>query len=195
MRCGDQSIVEEYSIIDYRNSEGLRDTIWGKGAIIRSHSVIYAGCEIGDNFHAGHGVLVRELCKIGDNVSIGSHSVIEHHVLIKDGVRIHSNAFIPEYSILERNAWIGPGVIVTNAKYPASKYTKENLEGVVVGESVRVGAGAVLLAGIKLGEKCMIGAGAVVTKDVEARSVVVGNPAKVVKVISDLRYGRKKAYE
>ena len=52
----------------------------GQGAVIRSHTVIYAGNIIGNNFQTGHGVLIREENIIGDHVSIGSHSVIEHHV-------------------------------------------------------------------------------------------------------------------
>ncbi len=91
----------------------------GSGALIRSHTVIYAGSVIGDRFMAGHGALVREENEIGDRVSIGSHSVVEHHVRLADGVRIHTGAFVPEFSILEEGAWLGPHVVFTNARLPA----------------------------------------------------------------------------
>src|ERR1700730_8745332 len=59
---------------------GELKTIIGNNAVIRSHTVIYAGNVIGDGFQAGHGALIRESNLIGNDVSIGSHSVIEHHV-------------------------------------------------------------------------------------------------------------------
>src|SRR5262249_4364331 len=73
-------------------------TVIGPRALLRSHTVVYAGNVIGERFATGHHALVREYNTIGDNVSIGSLSVVEHHVTIGNGVRIHSQCFIPEYS-------------------------------------------------------------------------------------------------
>ena len=165
----------------------LRTTI-GKNATIRSHSVIYAGNVIGDNFQTGHHVMVREENKIGDNVSIGTSSVVEHHVCIGDNVRIHSQAFIPEETTLEAGCWIGPKVVITNAKYPLSPGVKSSLKGVTVRKNAKIGANATLLPGIIIGENSLIGSGAVVTKDVPAGKVVVGNPARVIRDISELPY-------
>ena len=77
---------------------GELETRIGANAVIRSHTVIYAGNSIGDNFNSGHGALVREDNQIGRDVSIGSHTVIEHHLEIQDGVRIHSQVFVPEFT-------------------------------------------------------------------------------------------------
>ncbi len=168
----------------------------GAGAVIRSHSVIYAGNVIGDRFQAGHGVLVRESNRIGNDVSIGTHSVIEHHVEIADGVRIHSNAFIPEYSVLEKDAWVGPGVIFTNARYPRSRGVKEALRGPLIKEGAKIGAGAVLLPGVVIGKDALVGAGAVVTRDVPDRTVVAGNPARPVGSVDRLQvYGSRDAHQ
>ena len=101
----------------------------GGNAIIRSHTVIYAGNVIGVNFQAGHGVLIREINQIGDDVSIGTHSIIEHHVTVGNRVRIHSSVFIPEFSILDDDTWVGPHAVFTNAAYPLSIGVKENLKG------------------------------------------------------------------
>lgn len=51
----------------------------------------------------------------------------------------------------------------------------------VIGDNVYIGAGAKILGPVHIGDNCVIGAGAVVLKDVPARSVVVGVPAKVIK--------------
>jgi acetyltransferase-like isoleucine patch superfamily enzyme len=155
--------------------------IIGASATIRSHAVIYRGTTIGDRFHAGHGALLREHTVIGDDVSVGSHTIVEHHVRLGDGVRLHSGCFVPEHSVLEAGAWLGPGVLVTNARYPNRPDTKDRLEGVHVGEAAAIGAGAVLLPGVRIGAGALIGAGAVVVRDVAPGVTVVGNPGRVVR--------------
>jgi acetyltransferase-like isoleucine patch superfamily enzyme len=158
----------------------------GPNAVIRSHAVIYAGNVIGAYFQTGHGVMIRELNEIGDDVSVGSHSIVEHHVKIGNRVRIHSNAFIPEYSILEEDAWIGPNVVCTNALYPLSPDAKKNLQGPHLLPGAKIGANATLLQGVVIGCNALVGAGAVVVHDVPDGKVVVGNPARIIKDISEL---------
>lgn len=161
-------------------AEGVPKLSFGDAIHIRSHTVIYTGNRIGDNFQTGHGVLIREYNEIGNNVSVGSHSVIEHHIKIGNNVRIHSQAFIPEESILEDDVWIGPSVVITNARYPLSANVKANLKGVTLRRRAIIGANATLLPGVEVGEEAIVGAGAVVTKDVPAYAVVVGNPATII---------------
>ena len=158
----------------------------GAGAVIRSHTVIYAGNVIGDHFETGHGALIREENQIGNNVSIGTHSIVEHHVEIGSDVRVHSGVFIPEYSVLEAGCWVGPGVIFTNARYPRSPGVKETLRGPQIRSGAKIGAGAVLLPGITVGRYALVGAGAVVVGDVPGGAVVVGNPGRIIKFIADL---------
>ncbi len=162
---------------------GEASTYIGDRAIIRSHTVIYDGNHIGDDFQTGHGVLIREDNCIGHRVSIGSHTVVEHHVVIEDDARIHSNAFVPEFSVLEAGCWIGPCVVITNARYPQSPRAKSSLKGVHVERRARIGAGAVLLPGVRIGAEALVGAGAVVTRDVPPQTVVVGNPARIINTV------------
>ncbi len=165
---------------------GELETRIGARAVIRSHTVIYAGNVIGDDLQTGHGVLIREENQIGSRVSIGSHSIVEHHVKIGDEVRLHSNVFVPEFSILEDGCWLGPNVVVTNARYPLSRNAKEQLQGAHIKRGAKIGANATLLPGIVIGENALIGAGAVVVEDVPAGAVVVGNPARAVKKVDDI---------
>jgi acetyltransferase-like isoleucine patch superfamily enzyme len=186
---GEESQIEDWTIIGVPprgKQPGELQTAIGPGAVIRSHTVIYAGNQIGRGFQTGHGVLVRELNEIGDNVSIGSHSIVEHHVKIGNGVRIHSQAFIPEFSILEDGCWIGPCVVLTNAPYPLSPRVKETLKGPTIKTGAKIGANATLLPGVVIGSDALVGAGAVVTRDVPPGKVVAGNPARVLKDVADL---------
>jgi acetyltransferase-like isoleucine patch superfamily enzyme len=168
--------------------EGDLETVLGSEAHLRSHTVIYAGNIIGDSFQTGNKANIRELNRIGNHVSVGTLAVIEHHVEIGNGVRIHSQAFIPEFSIIEDDVWIGPNVVLTNAKYPLSPGVKESLQGPRIKRGAKIGANATILPGVVVGEQARVGAGAVVVKDVPDRAVVVGNPARVIRQISELPY-------
>jgi acetyltransferase-like isoleucine patch superfamily enzyme len=191
VRLGTRSLIEDYCVIGVPPrgaSEGELETVLGSGAHLRSHTVVYAGNLIGNNFQTGNKVNIRELNHIGDNVSVGTLSVIEHHVEIGNNVRIHSQAFIPEFSILEDDAWIGPNVVLTNAKYPLSQGVKESLQGPRIKRGAKIGANATLLPGVVIGENALVGAGAVVIKDVPAGVVVAGNPARIIRQLKDLPY-------
>ncbi|HOX43467.1 MAG TPA: acyltransferase [Myxococcota bacterium] len=168
---------------------GELETHIGDGAVIRSHTVVYAGNRIGKNFQTGHGVLIREENQFGDDVSIGSGSIVEHHVQMGRGVRLHSHVFVPEYSILEDDCWLGPNVVLTNARYPRSPGVKDHLHGPHIGRNAKLGANVTVLPGVLIGEDALIGAGAVVTRDVLPGAVVVGNPGRQIKEIGELPYG------
>ena len=190
VKIGEGAQIGDYVIIGIppgSREEGELETVIGDSAIIRSHTVIYAGNVIGDNFQTGHGAMIREENEIGDNVSVGTGSVIEHHVRIEDDVRIHSQVFIPEYSVLEKGCWIGPNVVFTNAPYPSSPQAKEHLRGPTIKPHAKIGANATLLPGIVVGQNALVGAGAVAVKDVPEGKIVVGNPARVIKDTSELK--------
>lgn len=190
VRLGERVEIGDYAVVGVPprgKAEGQLETVIGDGAVIRSHSVIYAGNVIGIGFQTGHHAMIREENEIGDNVSIGTNSVVEHHVEIGNGVRIHSQAFVPEYSVLEEGAWIGPNVVLTNVPHPLCPKAKECIKGPTIRRGAKIGANSTILPFLVVGESALVGAGSVVVQDVPPRSVVAGNPAKVVKSIDQLR--------
>ena len=187
VELGDGTTIEDFALVGVIAADAeLAPLRMGRDARIRSHTVIYHGNVIGERFQTGHGVLIRESNRIGSDVSVGTHSIVEHHVELHDGVRIHSNAFIPEYSVLGAGAWVGPSVTFTNARYPLSPSAKSDLRGPIVGAGAKIGANSTLLPGVTIGCDALVGAGSVVIHDVPDGAVVVGNPARIVRYVTDL---------
>jgi acetyltransferase-like isoleucine patch superfamily enzyme len=165
---------------------GELPTVIGDNAVLRSHTVIYAGTVIGNNFQTGHGVVIREQVEIGDDVSIGSYSTIEHRIKIGNNVRFHGLNVIGEFTEIEEGCWIGPHVSVTNVPHPRCPVNKKCIKGATIRRQAKVCANATLLPAVEIGEYALVGAGAVVAKDVPRGVVVVGNPARVVKDVMEL---------
>ncbi|MCV0403173.1 MAG: hypothetical protein K5924_05630 [Chloroflexi bacterium] len=188
VELGDSTRVDEYVILGQvpGGNGRLGPLRIGEQATIRSHSVLYSGSHIGARLQTGHGVMIRESCRFGDDVSIGTHSIVEHHATLGNGVRVHSNAFIPEFSLVEEGAWIGPSVTFTNAMYPLSPEAKSTLKGPIIRRGAKIGANATLLPGVVIGVDALVGAGSVVVRDVPDGAVVAGNPARVIRRISDI---------
>ena len=183
VKLGADTTIEDFCIIGAlpKNCGAkVPETVIGGGAVIRAGTVIYAGNRIGKNFQTGNKANIRESNTIGDDVSIGTLAVVEHHVIIERGVRIHSQAFVPEYSHLKEGSWVGPHAVLTNAKFPLTAETKDNLRGPILERGARIGANATVLPGIVVGENALVGAGSVVVRDVGRGTVVAGNPAKII---------------
>lgn len=76
---------------------------------------------------------------------------------------------------------IGPEAsILTLGHDPQSPDFADRGGDVIIGDKVWIGYRAIILPGVKIGEGAVVGAGAVVTKDVEAFSIVAGNPARKI---------------
>ena len=99
------------------------------------------------------------------------------------------HTFIPEGITIEDGAFIGPHVCFINDKYPESvnpdgslkKPEDWKIEKTLVKKRANIGANATILCGTIIGENAIVGAGAVVTKDVPPNSIVVGNPARIIR--------------
>ena len=85
-------------------------------------------------------------------------------------------------SINPRGIHIGDGSHVLNGSMILSHDDCRRLKtDTYIGKNCEIGARSIILPGVTIGDSCIVGAGAVVTKDVPPNSVVVGNPAQIVK--------------
>ncbi len=132
-------------------------------------------------------------CTIGDNTRIGAYVEIQKNAVIGARCKIQSHSFICEGVTIEDEVFIGHNVCFTNDAFPRACRVDGALQSDAdwsviptrVCRRASIGSGAVVLAGITIGEGAIVGAGAVVTKDVPARMIVAGNPARVVRSLRE----------
>ncbi len=127
-------------------------------------------------------------CEIGDDTPIGQFVELQKGVRVGARCKIQSHTFICEGVTIEDEVFIGHNVNFLNDRYPAATTTTGKpkgeadwaLERTVVRQRAAIGTAAVIMPGVTIGEGAVVGAGAVVTKDVPARAVVAGVPAKTL---------------
>ena len=127
--------------------------------------------------HVGEGAAVRQpmFVDFGEHISIGARSFVNSGLTALDVARI----------TIGEDVQIGPNVQLLTPTHPLDP--DERLEGweaglpVTIGDNVWLGGGVIVVPGVTIGEGTVVGAGAVVTKDLPARVLAVGNPARVIR--------------
>ena len=157
----------------------------GDGTIVSTGAVVFAGAKIAARVILGDQSCVRERVVVGDDVVIGRGSLVENDTTIGAMTKIQAESYITAYSTLEEHVFVAPCVVTTNDNFMGrTERRHELIKGPTIRRGARIGGGAILLPGIEIGEEAFVGAGAVVTKNVEPRMLVVGNPARVMRAVS-----------
>lgn len=124
--------------------------------------------------HIASGAVVTGNVTLEKDVSIWHNAVLRGDsgaIYIGEGTNIQDNCVIHEKTTIGKYCTVGHGAIV---------------HGCTVGDNTMVGMGTIVLTGAVIGENCLIGAGALVTgkMNAPAGSLILGNPAKVVKQVT-----------
>ena len=115
--------------------------------------------DCGKNIHLGANVFINSDCQFQDQggIYIGDNSLVGHCTIL---------ATLNHGMLPEERGDLHP-------------------KPIHIGKSVWIGSGSVVLPGVTIGDNAIIGAGSVVTKDVPANMIAVGNPARVIRSITD----------
>ena len=118
-------------------------------------------------------------CEMGCNITIGSHAYINFDCVMLDNAPITLGDYV----------WVAPmvGLFATNhaLDFEERKNGMCQSKPIVIGDGVWLGGHVSVLGGVTIGEGAVVGAGAVVTHDIPPYSVAVGNPARVIRTITE----------
>lgn len=132
-------------------------------------------------------------CEIGDDTKIGAFVEIQKNARIGRYCKISSHTFVCEGVDIEDNVFIGHSVTFINDSYPRATTAGGGLqteddwkvEKTVVKRGASIGSGSTILSKVTIGENAIVGAGSVVTKDVPASAIVAGNPARILRFVTE----------
>jgi UDP-2-acetamido-3-amino-2,3-dideoxy-glucuronate N-acetyltransferase len=139
--------------------------------------------QIGEGTRVWQYVVILPGAIIGRDGNICSHCFIENQVVVGDRVTVKCGVQLWDGVTLEDDVFVGPNATFTNDREPRSRNAKATLLSTLVKKGASIGANATILPGLTIGEGAMIGAGSVVTKDVPPRTLVIGNPARVIRTL------------
>jgi acetyltransferase-like isoleucine patch superfamily enzyme len=130
-------------------------------------------------------------CAIGDETGVGAFVEIQKNATVGRRCKISSHTFICEGVTIEDHVFIGHGVMFINDSYPRATTPGGEIqtardwkvEPTLVRTGASIGSGATILSNVVIGEHAIVGAGSVVTRDVPARTIVAGNPARVLRTL------------
>lgn len=118
-------------------------------------------------------------CDFGYNITVGDNFYTNTNCCILDCAKV----------TIGNNVWIGPNVGIYTPNHAFD--SKERSDGyekslpIVIGDNVWIGGGVNIIGGVRIGENSIIGSGSVVTKDIPAGVIVAGNPAKIIREITE----------
>ena len=131
---------------------------------------------------AGSGFFIIEKpfrCDYGYNIEIGDNFFANYNFVVLDVGKVK----------IGNNVQIAPNVGLYTAGHPLHPDSRnsgyEYGIDITIGDNVWLGGGVIVLPGVTIGDNAVIGAGAVVTKDIPANAIAAGNPAKVIRYITE----------
>jgi acetyltransferase-like isoleucine patch superfamily enzyme len=193
-RIGAGCVIEDHAVLgkaprlhagSSAGGEKLDPLVLEDGVTVCCGAVLYAGATIGAGAIIGDQAQVRERATIGTGSVVGRGSAIEFGARVGARVLIQTDVYVTAGAVVEDYVFLGPGVVTTNDHTMGRHARGEALRGPTFRRACRVGGGAVLVPGVEIGEEAFVAAGAVVTRDVGARQVVMGAPARAVRQVPE----------
>ena len=131
--------------------------------------------------------LVLEGGKVGEGSKLGHNVIVFKDGIIGKNCKIQCNTEIFTGVTLEDDVFLGPHVCFTNDLTPRAYAPKGGkYVPTLIKKGASIGANSTIVCGITIGRYAAVGAGSVVTKDVPPRTLVAGNPAKIIRKLKTI---------
>lgn len=118
-------------------------------------------------------------CDYGYNIEVGKNFFANYNCTILDVAKV----------VIGDNCMLAPNVSIYTAGHPVdAELRATRLEfgiGITIGDNVWIGGNAVICPGVHIGDNVVIGAGSVVTKDIPSDVIAAGNPARVIRKLTE----------
>jgi UDP-2-acetamido-3-amino-2,3-dideoxy-glucuronate N-acetyltransferase len=151
----------------------------GDNCIVGTSVVMYRGCSVGDKVLIADLSTVRENVQVGTGTIIGRGVAIENSCTVGEYCKLETNVYLSAYSIVEDRCFIAPCVVTSNDNFVGrTKERFKHFKGLILRKGGRIGANATILPGKEIGEDALVAAGSVVTKNLPARKIYAGVPAR-----------------
>ena len=174
-----QSLMENKEIV-------LNNTVKENKYFKHETAIVDDGADIGEGTKIWHYSHICKGAKIGNNCNIGQNVFIAGGAVIGDNCKVQNNVSIYAGVEAEDYVFFGPSCVLTNDINPRGMHSK-NGEYIKtkIETGVTLGANCTIVCGNTLGKHSLIGSGAVICKDVDAYSIMVGNPGKKIGEIDE----------
>ena len=190
---GDGCLIEDHVVLGKRprlargsSAKGdVGDLVLGERVTVCSGAVVFAGATIAAEAILGDQSFVRERSRVGEGSVIGRGSTVDNDVVVGARVRVQTGVYLTAFTVVEDDVFVGPGATTTNDNTMNRHGSETPLRGATLRRACRVGGATVLTPGVEIGEEAFVAAGAIVTRDVPARAVVIGTPARVVRQVGE----------
>lgn len=175
-----------------------------QGYVAPSVTIYHSDLRLGANVFMDERVVIFQRkgggpIELGDRIRIYRDTIIETgyggSLTIGAETSIHPRCQINAYKVpiqIGSDVMIAPNCVLYSYDHgvapdkPISAQPLVSKGSIIIGDGAWLGAGVTVLDGVRIGEGAVIGAGSVVTNNVPDGAIAVGNPARVVKMRSDL---------
>jgi len=159
---------------------------------MNEHVCIAPDVQLGENVRLSKFINLYG-CTVGANTKIGAFVEIQKKANVGKNCKISSHTFICEGVTIEDNVFVGHSVTFINDSYPRATAPGGELqtesdwkvEPTRVKKGASIGSGSTILSNVTIGENALVGAGSMVTRDVPDNAIVAGNPAKILRYITN----------
>lgn len=167
-----------------RVGHGLTTQV-GSGCHVGSGAVIDAGATLLTGARVGDAAVVRAAAVLEEECVLGWRSGVAYSGRVGRRTRIQNGVSIGPWTTIGADVLISPGVTMVGDPTMGRRERSECSPGAVLGRACRIGTSAILIPPVQIGEEAIVCAASLVRRDVAARTVVAGIPARFVREVRD----------